>query len=351
MMDSGVFNNSRSAALILAAAGKFPKAIQVENDALQIAQDEFGPTHPSLVPILDDLATIQRCVGQYKESEEGYKWGLALLEKNMGPDHPLVANSLDHLAALYNDLSRNNEAELLEKRALGIRENAAQPDPTSLAQTLGLMGQTELNLKNDGQAQALFLRALQTLDDKPDSHPGLSLVFLNALAQTYHLGQNFSEEQSTLEKALDTAQKNFRADGVEVADAMERLGDFFHSQNQDAKAQTLYESAFQIDQHYVGTVYSYPSLPYLKRLAKADGALGKIKESEDLWQKSIQTEKEVFGPRHPQIALDLIQLAQVETGLGKQSMAQADLKESLTILKIYFTDDNPWVLQAQKQLK
>jgi hypothetical protein len=132
---------------------------------------------------------------------------------------------------------------------------------------------------------------------------------------------------------------------------MAKLAGFFHAQNQVGKARPLYESALQIDRRYVGGVYTYASLPFLKRLAKAEGDAGDAKASEDLWEKSIQTEKGVFGPRHPQVALDLAQLAGVAWESGGKSRARKYLRESVDILKSHFPEGHPLVFQAQTQLE
>jgi tetratricopeptide (TPR) repeat protein len=236
------------------------------------------------------------------------------------------------------------------KRALTLRESDPFLDPSILAQTQSLLGQIELNLHKSSQAQKLFQKALTTAEKSSPVNPDFSIVLLNLLAQTYQLENNTSQVQSCLEKSLYIAQKNFHADDIRVSDAMTRLADFFHGQGLDQKAQPLYASAFKIDQRYVGSVYTYQSLPYLKRMAKAYFTAGDIQSSEALWEKVLPTEKEAYDPRHPQVALDLFQLAQVEWALGEKPKAQKNLQESIVILKSYFPDDHPLIVQAQTEL-
>jgi hypothetical protein len=70
-----------------------------------------------------------------------------------------------------------------------------------------------------------------------------------------------------------------------------------------------------------------------------------------LWKKSLQIEKEAFGPRHTLIALDLLHLAEAEISLKEKNKAQENLKESINILKNYFPNDYPLVVLAREQLK
>jgi tetratricopeptide (TPR) repeat protein len=350
LMDGSILDNSLGIALNSIRDGKFSEAIQNEEKALKISQELYGPLHPSLVPLYNNLGTLYRFFGEYEKAEQDYKWGLALLEQNFGPNDPRVAISLENLAALYSDLGRLPEAELAAKRALSLREANPTQDPQVLSQTQALLGQIELSLHDNSHAQKLFQKALGTLEKVSPSEPALSISFLNSLAQADQAAQNYAHAQTCLEKSLGMAQEKFHADDIQVADAMNRLADFFSSQGLDKKAQPLYASALKIDQRYVGSVYSYDSLPYLKRLAKAYFSLGDTKSCEALWEKILPTEKEAYNPRHPQVALDLFQLARVEWALGEKPNAIKYLQESINILKSYFPDDHPLVVQAQTEL-
>ncbi len=349
MMDSGLFGVSRMQAVNQINEGKFNEAILAEEKALKIAQDRYGPVHPSLVIILNDLASLHRYLAEYEKAEEETKWGLAIGEKNLGPRDLTVADSKEQLAALYNDLGRFQEAEILEKEALSIRQENSLSTPAALAQTLELLGRIEINLRNFNLAQSLIAKAIEAQNKNTHPDPNFTLHLLNSQAETYQLEGLIPKTEFALQRVLEFAQKNFSSD-IHVADALENLGDFYRSQNQDEKAKPLYESALKIDKPLVGTYMEYSALPYMKRLAKASLAVGDTKFSETLWQRSLATEKKVFGPRHPQVALDLDQLAQVEWALGEKPKTRKDLEESLEILKAFFPDDHPLVVQVQNHL-
>lgn len=351
LMDGSILDNSLGIAFNSIRDGKFSETIQAEEKALKISEELYGPLHPSLASLYNNLGTLYRYLADYKKAEQDYKWALALSEHNYGPNNPEEAGSLENLAALYNDLGRQTEAELSAKRALTLLETNANQDPQILAKTQGLLGQIEYSLHNYSQAQNLFRKASQTLEKTSQSDPALSINLFNSLAQTFESLKKYDQAQTCLEKSLSISQKSFHADDIQVADAMERLGDFYHNQGVDKKAQPLYASSFKIDQRYVGSVYTYDSLPYLKRLAKAYFATGDAKSSETLWGKILSTEKETYNPRHPEVALDLLQLSRVEWALGEKPKARKDLQESLDILKSYFPDTHPLVVQVQTQLK
>ena len=100
----------------------------------------------------------------------------------------------------------------------------------------------------------------------------------------------------------------------------------------------------------MGVNYTYPSVPYLIRMAKADQSLGDDKSAEGLFQKVLATTKEVYGPSHPLVAIALMNLAGVEKKLGESKAAHDHFKESLEISNSIFSNDHPMVIKAKAQL-
>src|SRR5579872_1332120 len=137
MMDSvDTFSVARNAAYMRIKDGDFAGALSAEEKALRSAEDRFGKLHPSIVPVLNDVAVIHRYLGHYAQAETDFKWGLAIREKTLGPDDPLVAESLSHLAALYDDWGRWQEGEFFAQRALTIREEQPVKSPRDISQAL-----------------------------------------------------------------------------------------------------------------------------------------------------------------------------------------------------------------------
>ncbi len=351
MMDGSVFEETRTGASSLVRLGRFDRALQLEQTALKIAQDQYGPTSLFLVPIQDDVAVLQWRLAEYRDSEQGLKWGLALAEKNAGPDDLAVADSLDLLAGLYYDLDRLAEAEGLEKRALALRRSAGTANSQALPRTEDLLGQVELGLKKISEAQTLFREAQKSLGRSGKPDPAFSILLLKHLALACASGNEFLQSQSCLEKALETAQKVFKSDSPEAANAMEDLADFYGERGHPEKARPLWESALKTAGRLVGGVYDYQALPRLKNLARAEGGVGDHPAAADLWLKILPVDKAVYGEQHPQVALDLMALADQEEKLGQPGKAAEELKESLSILRRLFPAEDPLVRQADSRLE
>jgi len=118
---------------------RYPDALSVSEEALEVAEDTFGPDHPKVAISLNNIAELHIINGTYDAIEPLYKRALEINEKALGPDNPDVAISLNNLAELYYNQGRYTEAEPLYKRALKILEETLGPDHPEVAITLANM--------------------------------------------------------------------------------------------------------------------------------------------------------------------------------------------------------------------
>ena len=81
--------------------GKYGEAIPVAKEALEVAEQTFGPDHPNVATSLNWVALVYKKQGQYAKAGPLYKRALGIYEKALGPEHPHVATALNNLAGLY----------------------------------------------------------------------------------------------------------------------------------------------------------------------------------------------------------------------------------------------------------
>ncbi|HEY5039123.1 MAG TPA: tetratricopeptide repeat protein [bacterium] len=330
--------------------GYFADAFTSGQKALQMAENRYGPTHPSVVPYLNGLGTIDRCMARYADAESKFKWGLAIREKTLGPNDPRIAESLDQLAALYQDWGKFDEAKFNEKKALAILEPMGKPSE-ALCQTLNHLGDIQLGLREASEAQTALKRSHELEEKDPKISVSLRIETLGLLARASMADQQLKEAETCLKRGLELAKQNFKEENVELGDAHRILADFYQSQGESAKAQPLYQSALKIYQHFVGINYTYQAFPYLARAAAAYQATGDFASSKNLGEKIVTGIKDVYGPTHPGTAVALLNLAKAEESLNEKPKALSHIKESLKILQSNYEKDHPLVKAAEKRLK
>ncbi len=108
-------------AFTLYQQGRYSEAAKVAEEALGVAERNFGPDHPHVAQSLNNLAGIYRAQGKYAEAEPLHKQSLAISEKTLGPKHPHVATVLENMAMCCREMGKKDEAEKLEARAKKIR--------------------------------------------------------------------------------------------------------------------------------------------------------------------------------------------------------------------------------------
>ncbi len=116
--------------------GRDDEALKVGQEALKIAEDTFGPAHPTVAHSLERLARLYGAQGKYLAAESLYQRALTIREVAFGSEHPEVARSLDALAGLHQSQGNYAAAEPLYRRALAIMETALGGDRPEVAMIL-----------------------------------------------------------------------------------------------------------------------------------------------------------------------------------------------------------------------
>src|SRR5215831_3876506 len=118
----------------LVQAGRYQEAKAVYQLALR---GEDMPADPGVQATMwNNLAMINRVLGNLVEARPQYQRALALMEKARGPGSSEYAGILDNLAVLDYTAGKLDEAALQFHRSLKIREDVLGGNDPATAQTL-----------------------------------------------------------------------------------------------------------------------------------------------------------------------------------------------------------------------
>lgn len=349
MLDTDLLSITRTAAAAGVQDGLFSKEAETEERALKITQDKYGPVHPALVPVLNDLATLQRHCAQYQQALANYKWGLAILEKVLGPDDPKVAESLDDLAGVETDMGHYSDAELDYIHATSIQEKISKNDPLSVVPSL--LGRSQLYLMEDRDSDALpILNRLVDLQVKVLGDTDLRLVSSLELRAKAETRTKPNDAESDLKWALSIRQKKLPTESPDITRSSVLLAAFCRIRGKTDEANRLYQQA-AMDLSKFLSENDYRSVRTLHLAAQVDFALGQYKESFALLNRVLKIRTATYGPDHPLVALCLEDLASVQEREHQNSNAVANLKKAMVILKKTFDPTHPEVINIEKRLK
>jgi len=94
-------------------------------------KEAFGPDHPEVAAMLNNLAQIYSLEGRYADVEPLYVRAINIWEQSLGPNHPDVAGCLLNYAAVLRKVHRKKEANQLEARAREAQAAHDRDNPTA----------------------------------------------------------------------------------------------------------------------------------------------------------------------------------------------------------------------------
>ena len=140
--------------------GDYGVAEKLNRDALAIDLRLFGPRHPSVADVHNNLGAINMNRGNYVAAEKDNREALAISEQWYGPNHPETAANLTALAQTVSYEKRDDEAEMLLNRALEIQKNSVGPVSSTVATTINQLGLLAYNRDHYDAAKSYFTEAM-----------------------------------------------------------------------------------------------------------------------------------------------------------------------------------------------
>jgi CHAT domain-containing protein/Flp pilus assembly protein TadD len=203
---------------------------------LPILEKAFGPDHPSVSTLLNNLAQLYQLQGRYADAEPLYRRSLAIREKAEGPDHPFVAVILSSLAGLYEHQGRYADAEPLLKRSLAIGEKALGPDHPDVATALNNLAMLYQTQGRYADAEPLYRRSLAIREKALGPDHSDVAASLNNLAELYKIQGRYADAEPLNKRSLAIGEKALGPDHPYVAALLNNLVRLYQDQGRYADA-------------------------------------------------------------------------------------------------------------------
>lgn len=164
----------------MGSLGKFQKALEMAERALDLNRSVYGEKHPYVANSLLEISTCLYSLGDYSTAQERWQEGYAIYKNMYGYDHPKTADFLSNKAKCLAASGKIDEALAIHREALGIHKKfygeqqlLVADDLCNIGYCLFVQGDFEEALKIYEDALALRKK---TLGEK---HPNI------AITQTY----------------------------------------------------------------------------------------------------------------------------------------------------------------------
>lgn len=261
---------------VLWLQGRHDEALTTFEDALEVQTQALGSEHPELANILNNMGNIHIELGDHDSAARRYREAIALRERTLGPDHPKLASPLGNLASVQLRRGELEEARDLYERAIASTEVNLGDEHPRLVGLRSNLGSLELAAGDEARAIELFEGAARLADRI--ERPALAALPLGNLGAIRAERDELPQARLALERA--------------------------HALTREASG----------DEH-LSTIRLVSLLADItRREGDLDGAQRELLAAVDQLENSV-------GRDHPELALPLWSLAEIELTRGDASAA------------------------------
>jgi len=290
------------------ALGLGPKAIPVQEAALDYYRKAFGPDQPKTIRALHALAGLYRDVGRLTEAIQLAKGVLEQYRSAYGSEHADTLSAILQLAACYMDAGRREEALKLHQEARPISLKLYGPgDIRTLRASLGL-GNSYFRTGRASEALQLREEVLASAQESLGPEHPLTLTALSHLAASAADGGRWDEAAKLGEKAFSLQKKALGERHEDTLITMANLATAYSQLGRRAQSVQMLESVLAIRQELYGENF-FRNLPTMQGLGNSYSDAGRTPEALKLREKALALQLKVNGTNHPDTSMMMGSLA------------------------------------------
>ena len=288
--------------------GNYNKAIELENQAIEIYKLPFGKNISAYLISLNNLARCYARLGDCAKATELGTQALEISKQEHGEKHPDYAMSLSNLAGYYADLGDYNKAAELGTQALEIRKQVLGEKDPSYATSLGNLAGYYADLGDYNKAAELGTQALEIRKQElGEKHPDYAMSLSNLASYYFYLG-DFSKAIELETLAIEIRKLKLGENHPDYATSVNNLASYYSALGNYEKAIELGELALDKREESLGRYHPSYALS-LNNLSTDYACMGDYAKAIELGIQSLEIRKRVLGEKHPDYAKSLNNLA------------------------------------------
>lgn len=247
-----------------------------------------------------DVATVRRDLGRllqrsrdYAAAVTHYEQAAAGFEAALGADHPTTADVWTSLSVTYPWVGQRAKGEALGQRALTVSEQAFGPDHPQVALCLINLANLREDVQDLERSEELLRRALPIVEKTQGPGRQMAAV-LNNLGRQLIARQRFEQADELLRRSLEM-QEQYKEEGVGLAITLQNLGITARQRKDYAKAEEYYLRALAFRREVLGA--DHPDIALnLNNLATLYRATGNLQRSLDTHLQALAILEKNSGP-------------------------------------------------------
>lgn len=164
---------------------KYSEAIDVIQNALDIASRELDADHPQRATLLDLLGMLYLNVEKTRQAEKALASAYQLWKASDWPETPLTGNTCFRLASIYSERQQPALTACLAQQAIALLEPLKGTSDLRLLSAMMMLGQAYLQQGQLDAAERILRRAARLCGDSRGRRDQVFQAILSALADVY----------------------------------------------------------------------------------------------------------------------------------------------------------------------
>ncbi|RPH70622.1 MAG: serine/threonine protein kinase [Myxococcaceae bacterium] len=244
------------------------------------------------------------------------------------------------------EVGPSSDVKVVDLVDRGVREaQSLDAEPAVQAELLQTLGGIAQNLGRLDQAETLLSRALELRRTAfgPD-HPDVARSLV-ASGQLVSARGRYDDAERQIREGLAMLRRHRPRNDPEVARAISALGRVLENAGRYPDAIRELEEAVRLQTGRPGLEADLSAS--LTELANCHFYTGQYPKADALNQQVLEVDRRLYGPRHPHVADDLINLGAVQLETGHYDAAERWNREALEIMSAWYGPDHPETASAQ----
>lgn len=226
--------------------GKYPESDSLNQRAVKIFQQIYGPRDPRMAENFINLGSVQYQLGNYPQAEQYFRQALATHQSWYGKDNPATARAEYYVAQALAWELRYDESQALLKHAQAVIEQSYGKDHPRVALVLSSLGSNAADMGKLDEAAVDFERMAAIYRSAYGEQHQMTAIALGSLAAVYLKKHEYAEAEGLFREVIDIYNKVLPPGHFNMAIAQARLGRALVSQKRYREAEEHTLGAYEI---------------------------------------------------------------------------------------------------------
>lgn len=303
-----------SIAAVYASLDQHGKAIRLQEDALEIQRDLYGPKSSEVFDSLKLLAESHRTLGNYEQAALLSADLLATAEAVFGRDHPAwgEAKVVDALMAYSRGHLEEAETELHE----AVARLRTSPDDYAQPLISALLLLADIHAWEENPVSMRYIEEAERIAERQYGSSSLSTALvLSQRASAHSTGGRYAEAEADFKRSITIYENRIGREHGATLSTINNLGILYNRMGNPVEAGKLYADVLARYQEKFGENHRTVADTY-QNLATAWTREGRYAESIPMHQKAYELYREVLPNEQEVVAYPLLSKAYAEVNSG-----------------------------------